>query len=537
ARGQVTASCQIDPTNSTAMAYVCGSATNAPTGVRQSTTAYCEQADITSGTCPMIGLAISSNGPRTDVSDITTLTYRQTDEASCATSPTTCTYRKGDLWKVTNALNQTSETLVYDGAGRPLSMKDANNVIADMEYNARGWLTARKTRGSDNASETDDVITRMEYDAAGLVSKVTQADGDFINFNYDAAHRLTGISDALNNSITYILDNAGNREVEKTNDSGDNLTRNLSRVYDTLGRLQASKNAANTTLATLAYDANDNLDTSTDALNRVVDQDVDPLNRLIKTIQDKGTGKINATTQFSYDARDNLTKVIDPKNLNTVYTYNGLNDLTSLSSPDTGATSYTYDAAGNRKSQTDAKLMVSNYSYDVLNRLTQVSYPSASGLTSSYVYDTVNAICGAGENFAKGRLTQLTDPSGNTQYCYDRFGNMTRKQVTNNALVSTLLFSYTKAGRISSITYPSGMVVNYARNGLGQTIQVTVTQSGMTKTLVDNVDYLPFGPLKQLSFPVPAGGSAPSPLTQTRNYDADYAIQSVGGLTYSVDVL
>ncbi|MGH8108674.1 MAG: DUF6531 domain-containing protein, partial [Arenimonas sp.] len=42
ARGQVTASCQIDPTNSTAMAYVCGSATNAPTGVRQSTTAYCE---------------------------------------------------------------------------------------------------------------------------------------------------------------------------------------------------------------------------------------------------------------------------------------------------------------------------------------------------------------------------------------------------------------------------------------------------------------------------------------------------------------
>ncbi|MGH8106307.1 MAG: type IV secretion protein Rhs, partial [Arenimonas sp.] len=271
ARGQVTASCQIDPTNTTAMAYVCGSATNAPTGVRQSTTAYCEAADVIAGSCPIIGLSISSNGPRTDVSDITTLTYRQTDEASCATSPTTCQYRKGDLWKVTNALNQTSETLAYDGAGRALQVKDANNVVTDMEYNTRGWLTARKTRGLDSASETDDVITRMEYDATGQVSKIAQADGDFINFTYDAAHRLTGISDALNNSITYILDNAGNREVEKTNDSGDNLTRNLSRVYDTLGRLQASKNAANTTLATLAYDANDNLDTSTDALNRVVD--------------------------------------------------------------------------------------------------------------------------------------------------------------------------------------------------------------------------------------------------------------------------
>ena len=50
-RGQATAMCQIDPNNSTAMAYVCGAATNAPAGVRQSTTTYCEQADITAGTC------------------------------------------------------------------------------------------------------------------------------------------------------------------------------------------------------------------------------------------------------------------------------------------------------------------------------------------------------------------------------------------------------------------------------------------------------------------------------------------------------
>ncbi|MGH8106525.1 MAG: hypothetical protein ACREO2_09410, partial [Arenimonas sp.] len=338
ARGQTTAMCQIDPTNSTAMAYACGSATNAPVDVRQSTTAYCEQAGVTAGTCPLIGLMISSNGPRndaTDAADVTAFTYYQSDDVTCAAAPTTCPHRKGDLWKVTNALNQTSEYLAYDGAGRVLKMKDANNVITDMEYNARGWLTARKVRGLDDTGEFyDDAITRLEYDAAGQVIKATGADGhllgDYIVFTYDAAHRLTSISDPDNNSITYTLDNAGNRMAEATKDPSGVLARNVSRVYDMLGRLQATKNAAGNVISSLIYDANSNVDTSTDGLLRVADQDVDPLNRLIKTIQDKGTGKINATTQFEYDARDNLTRVIDPKSLNTVYTYNGLNDLTSL---------------------------------------------------------------------------------------------------------------------------------------------------------------------------------------------------------------
>jgi RHS repeat-associated protein len=536
-RGQATAMCQIDPSNTTAMSYVCGSATNAPTGVRQSTMTYCEQAGVTAGTCPIVGLMLSSDGARTDVSDITSYSYYQSDASTCATAPTTCAYRKGDLWKVTNALSHVMETTAYDGAGRALQMKDANNVITDMLYHPRGWLTHRKVRGTDNASEADDAITKMDYDATGQVIKVTQPDGDFINFTYDAAHRLTAISDALGNSMSYTLDNAGNRTAETTKDPSNVIKRSLSRVYDTLGRLQASKNAAGTVLATLTYDANDNLNTSTDGLSRVTDQDVDPLNRLIKTIQDQGTGKINATTQFEYDARDNLTKVIDPKALNTVYTYNGLNDLTALASPDTGSTSYTYDSAGNRKTQTDAKLVVSNYAYDVLNRLTQLSYPSATGLSSNFIYDTVNTICGTTETFAKGRLTKFTDPSGDTQYCYDRLGNLTRKQVTNNAIINTLLFGYTKSGRLSSITYPSGMVVNYTRNTIGQITQVNATQGATTTTIVNNVQYLPMGPIKQLSFPVPAGGTATSALTQTRNYDNDYAIQSIGGLSYSVDVL
>ena len=90
--------------------------------------AYCEQTDITAGTCPLLGLVTSVNGPRTDVADTATYTYYPSDDATCATAPTTCPHRKGDLWKVTNALGQVTETLAYDGAGRVLSVKDANGV-------------------------------------------------------------------------------------------------------------------------------------------------------------------------------------------------------------------------------------------------------------------------------------------------------------------------------------------------------------------------------------------------------------------------
>lgn len=37
-----------------------------------------------------------------------------------------------------NALGYVTETLAYDGAGRPLSVRDANNVITDFRYDARG---------------------------------------------------------------------------------------------------------------------------------------------------------------------------------------------------------------------------------------------------------------------------------------------------------------------------------------------------------------------------------------------------------------
>ncbi len=531
--GRETASCLVDPAISGAASYVCGSQANAPNGVRQTRTTYCEAADISAGTCPIAGLVTAVDGPRIDVADITTYTYYASDSPDCATAPTTCQYRKGDLWKVTNALNHATETLRYDSAGRPLSVKDVNGVVTDLEYHPRGWLTARKVRGTDEASEDDDLITRIEYWPTGLIKQVTQPDSTSIKYTYDAARRLTDITDNAGNTIHYTLDNAGNRIQEDTKDAGGTLRRTLSRIYNQLNQLQIAKDADNHATG-FTYDANGNPDTTTDALSRLTDNDHDPLNRLTRTLQD--VGGINAETKFAYSALDNLTKVTDPKGLETAYTYNGLSDLTRLASPDTGITNYTYDNAGNRKTQTDARGVITTYNYDVLNRLIGITYPDIS-LNVGYTYDTTNFVCANDENFATGQLSRMTDASGSTDYCYDRFGRLTRKVQTTNSKAFTLRYAYTKTGQLQSITYPDGALVDYVRNALGQISEIGVERpQQMRQVLLNQTTYAPFGPATGWTY----GNGRSLIRTLNQNYQPEMIRDNAAGglsLHYSFDAV
>ncbi|MGK9142421.1 type IV secretion protein Rhs [Xanthomonas euvesicatoria] len=472
---------------------------------RVTTQRYCEDSDIAAGNCSLPGLLLASDGARTDIADSTSYTYYLANDASCTASASTCPHRKGDRWKVTNALGQTTEYLAYDGAGRPLSIKDANGIVTDYSYHPRGWLTAAKVRGADASSEADDRITRIDYWPTGLVRQVTQPDGAFTAFTYDAAHRLTDITD-----------NAGNRIKEDTSDASGTLKRTLSRVYNQLGQLKTQATAASDP-TDFAYDVNGNATTVTDALATATHSEYDPLNRLSRTLQD--VAGIKADTKFAYDALDNLTKVTDPKGLDTTYEYNGFGDLVKLTSPDTGVTSYTYDSAGNRATQTDARGNTTAYSYDALNRLTKVTYPTTS-LNVTYTYDATQTACASGETVSIGRLTKMQDGGAITQYCYNRFGNLVRKVQTSNGTALVLRYDYTIGGQLRRMTYPDGAVVDYVRNAQGQTTEVSVTPAGGSRqVLLSNASYYPFGPA--------AGWTYGNGRTLARRYDLDYRPQAI----------
>ena len=169
------------------------------------------------------GRVLTENGPRTDVSDLTTYTYY-----TCTTGS-----QCGQLNTITNALGHVTTYNAYNAHGQPTQITDANGLVTGLAYDARQRLTDRCT-GATLPACSGGELTHLDYWPTGLLKKVTNPDGSFIEYTYDAAHRLTEIKDGALNKIVYTLDNAGNRTAENTYDPGNALRRTHTRVFNTL---------------------------------------------------------------------------------------------------------------------------------------------------------------------------------------------------------------------------------------------------------------------------------------------------------------
>ena len=444
----------------------------------------------------LIGQLATVDGPRTDVTEVTSYDYYTTDGAGGM-------YLRGDLHTITNALGHVTEYLEYDGNGRPLQVKDANHVVTTMTYHARGWIDSRSTDGQ---------TTSFTYDNAGNLTRVTQPDGSFTDYEYDDAHRLDAIADNFNNRIEYTLDAAGNRTAEKTYNDLGVLRRQMSRVYDQLSRLQKIIDG-NLDETVYGYDNNGNRASSQDPELNSTTFEYDALDRLVKTI-DSTLGE----TLMSYDDRDNLETVTDPLTNTTTYTYDGLDNQTQLTSPDTGRTTYEYNAAGKRTAGTDARGVRVSYSYDALNRLTFTDYMDNS-LDVTFTYDV-------GTN-GKGRLTTISDAAGTETYSYDARGNLTSVVRVINLSSYTTSYAFNGADRLTQITYPSGMEVDYTLDVAGRIIAVDKTVNTVIESLVTGVVYEPFGPVNTFSY----GNGLSMNATFDQDFELDH-LQSGTGLDW-----
>ncbi len=440
------------------------------------------------------GQVLTQDGPRTDLADITTYTYYPNDDPNLG--------KRGNLASVTNALGHITRITDYDANSRPLSIIDPNGLVTSLSYDVRERLISRSTGG-----ETTSYI----YDGVGQLLTVTTPSGAVYTYSYDAAQRLIGITDNLNNRISYTLDNSGNRIQEQRLDSAGNLTQSHSRVFDNLNRLYQDIGAVNQT-TTYAYDAVGNLTGITDPLNRLTANSYDALNRIAT-----GTDADNGLIQYGYDGQDQLTQVTDPRNLVTQYTRDGLNNLNQTQSPDTGTTANSYDTAGNLLSRTDAKGQTATYTYDALDRVTGISYSAAAApaQTITYQYDQGNN--------GIGHLTQITDSTGITNYGYDLHGRLTGETKSAYGAIYTTAYAYDAQGRMNSITYPSGRVVNYSFDTLGRISQITTTFNSTSQILVSAIVYQPFGVVQRFNY----GDGQTAPIqTYTRQLDQDGRIAS-----------
>lgn len=213
------------------------------------TTTYTYHSTGTNGA----GKVATIDGSRTDVNDLTTYAYNASD----------------DLISITNALGHTTQITSHDASGRPLTTVDANNITTTLSWDLRGRLLSITKAGS---------TTSFTYDAVGQVTRTTSADGSYIEYQYDDAHRLIGMNDNANNTITYILDNMGNRTSSTVKDSGGNISTSQTALFDKLSQLQQSL-GADAQQQSYTYDANHNALSSTDALSHQTQSNFDALDR------------------------------------------------------------------------------------------------------------------------------------------------------------------------------------------------------------------------------------------------------------------
>ena len=417
------------------------------------------------------GQPLTIDGPRTDVSDVTTLAYYNcTTGAEC-----------GQLQSVTNALSQVTTFDSYDASGRVTQMTDPNGLQTSLTYDSHGRVlttTQTPTLGSPR-------MTTMTYDNVGQLKTLTQPNGAMLTYAYNAAHYLTSVTDNLGNSIAYDYDAMGNLTDEDTYDPTNTLKQALDYAYDLNYRLDTVNHGGVT--SDLAFDLVGNLRSETDPNTHTTQHTYDALNRLDTTI-DALTGVID----YGYDEHDNLTQVIAANGATTDYGYDALDNLLSETSPDRGTITYTHDDAGNVLTRTDARGITATYTYDALNRLTSVSYPNTAE----------NVIYGYDHALAEGigRLTSITDQSGTLAYTYNEFGDIVTDQRLISGISYTMTYQYDAAGNVLSVTYPSGRIIGYGRNVIGEVTQVTSDIAGIPKTIVSSTSYEPFGPLSSLTY-------------------------------------
>lgn len=417
------------------------------------------------------GQVLTIDGPRTDVTDLTTLTYY-----ACS-SGDEC----GQVATVSNALGHVTTYNSYNASGRVMSMTGPNGLQTSFTYDTRGnALTVTRTP-SVGVPE----VTTMTYDGVDQLLTVISPIGVTLTYAYDAAHYLASVSDNLGNKIEYDYDAMGNLIDEKTYDPSLLLTKQMQYTYDVNNQIDTIVDGTITT--DLLVDMVGNLTSEVDGNNNATQNGYDVFNRL-----DSITDALSGVSDFDYDDHDNLTQSVAPNGATTTYVYDDLDNLTSENSPDRGTTGYTYDDAGNRLTVTDARGITATYTFDALNRVLSASFPdSAENIV--YTYDGL----GANET---GRLTSITDQSGTTTYTYDSFGRVASDSRLISGVSYVTSYQYDGTGNIASIDYPGGRSVTYTRDALGQITQVASSKGGVSKTVVSSASYEPFGPLSALTY-------------------------------------
>ena len=377
-----------------------------------------------------------------------------------------------NLTQVTDALSGVTHynyTAGIIAEGKLLSdLTDAKSHTTQFGYDTRGRLTSVTNPLNQSRS--------YEYDEANNLTKVTKADGVQITFEYDSLNRLTR-KNIPGDPVTYVYDAANNLTSAEDNaskiqigyDAGDRPTKVI----------QTNKSANLTSQLDYEYDQNGNRTKMTLAANPtafVWNYTYDNLNRLTRI-----TTPDNTNITFEYDALSRRTRMVYPNGTEANYIYDNASQLLGITHKRTAdntiiaQAAYQYDTSGNRTSMTDTN-GTHSYGYDDLHRLTSATHPTTSALdvkNEIFNYDNV------GNRTSDAVRTGYNYDAGNRlnsdslyDYTYDETGN--RIGQTEKATNAHTTYVYNADNQMIGATMPDGTVATYKYDTLGNRIEKAI---------------------------------------------------------------
>lgn len=401
--------------------------------------------------------------------------------------PTSITHASGTSLAAT-------ATYEYNNGNELIAVTDPNKHTTKYSYNATG----------DRTSETDALEHKTEwtYDSTHDVETETKPNGEkttikrdihgnpetisrpapsettqVTSYKYDLHGDLESMTDPLKRTWTYEYDSHGDRtaEIDPEGDRrtwGYNEGSQVTSMVSPRGNVKEGEPAKYTTkyehdalgrllLVTdplghktkYAYDAAGNLETETDANSHVTKYTYDEDNERPKVEKPN-----KAITETGYDSEGQVKTQTDGNKHATKYERNTLEEVTEVIDPRERKTIKEYDPAGNLTKATDAAKRITTNIYDAANRLKEVSYSDGKTPTVKYEYN------------GDGKLTHMTDGTGETIYTYDQLDRLTESKDGHGDVAK---YEYDLANEQTKITYPNGKSVIRAFDKAGRLEKVT----------------------------------------------------------------
>lgn len=228
-----------------------------------------------------------------------------------------------------DADDPTVSTMVYDGAGNPVEVLDAEGGLSRYEYNGSNQMVrmvspaGRVTEYSydvcgrlaatyEAAGTAEQSVTRYEYDADSRLIRQVYGDGSEARVRYDACGRVLSITGSgVASPVFYTWDSCGRVKSIRDNKWG---TRSF--TYDAASQVVAVTNGA------------------------------------------------GGVTHYRYDEAGHVTSVMDPAGRITRYEYDLMGNVLAVTNPLGVRATSTYDAAGRLLTSTDGNGAVHSFGYD-----------------------------------------------------------------------------------------------------------------------------------------------------------------------------